>query len=656
MSDYVGPCYPTIGSRFVRLLLCEGPTTVWNVPVLNCIRLITDDDPGFTKGGDHPPGVGHHPPGVGRHSPAWSKWRAFTALQAWKKAITDDPQGVTETWVGPDVCSYEGVFCSPPLDPELSYLEVVSGIDLNHADLKGTLVPELGLLREIALFHLNSNRFYGTVPETFKYMKTLFELDLSNNKLGGPFPEVCLDIPNIQYLDIRFNQFYGKLPRGLFSKPLDAIFVNNNYFDGELPDTFGHSNSSAIVLANNNLNGKIPESISKLESTLQEIVALNNKFSGGLPSDIGALNLVHLFDCSVNRITGGLPSSIKDMTALETFVMSKNKLSGRVTAELCSIRTLLSVVLDDNYFTGVDSSCSRLGDILSVKGNCVAGSSGQKSSATCAAFYSPPSHPSPRTPTPRPPTPSPPLSSPPPPSPSPPPHLSPPPPVYSPPPPPVSPPPPPPVGECPSGYSPGRKSGTCFMLVKERMIWNDAEYYCQSHSDGHLAAAADWAELGDLGHLCYSSNETIYGDAINPLGLGCYLGGRRPYAISPTTRGWYYPWSPCIAFNQTYWNYGEPNNMGGYEGCLTIKYESVAQANNPAKFAYMFNDLSCDVQLPFICQLTRCEDVGCELPETCKNLGDSDAKCYSNGSSPVGFYCGCSEDFQADGSGICIPK
>jgi hypothetical protein len=589
---------------------------------------------------------------VGRHAPAWSKWRAWIALQAWKKAITDDPQGVTKTWVGTDVCAYEGVFCSPPEDPNLSYLEVVAGIDLNDANLKGTLVPELGLLREIGLFHLNSNRFSGTVPESFKYMKTLFELDLSNNWFGGTFPSAVLAIPNLVYLDIRFNKFYGKLPRELFLKPLDAIFVNNCNFEGELPDTFGDARTSAMVLANNNFDGHIPKSIGQLNQTLQEIVALNNKFYGGLPDEIGSLTLVNLFDYSDNRITGGIPSNIKNMRDLEVFAMSKNKLSGKVTAELCGLSNLSSVVLDDNYFTGVDSSCSALGDIISLKGNCVPGSSGQKDSATCAAFYSPPGGPTPTPPTSSPP---PPVSSPPPPVLSPPPPvLSPPPPVPSPPPPVVSPPPPP--AACPPGYKPGHKSGTCFMLVKEPMKWVDAEFYCRGQSDGHLAAVANWAELKDLGHLCYKSNETFFSDHLNPLGLGCYLGGRRPYTISPPTKGWNYPLAPCVEFNQTFWNDGEPNNLGGYEGCLTIKYESWEQARNPEKLPFMLNDLSCDVLLPFICALTECEDAGCDLDDTCKTQGDSGAKCYSAPKSPVGYNCGCSEGFTPDGSGTCIPK
>lgn len=636
--------------------------------------LAASDGPGFSPGGPHPPGVGHHPPGVGRHGPAWSKWRAWKALQAWKKAITDDPQGITKSWVGTDVCEYEGVFCSPPEDPNLSYLEVVSGIDLNDCDLKGTLVPELGLLREISLFHLNSNRFYGTVPESFKYMKTLFELDLSNNQFSGPFPHVVLEIPFLAYLDIRFNRFSGKLPRELFLKPLDAIFVNNCEFEGELPDTFGEAKTSAMVLANNKLDGKIPTSIGGLNGTLEEIVCLNNNFHGGLPSEIGALKMVHLFDYSDNKISGGLPSDIKNMQSLEVFNMGKNQLSGRVPGELCGIDTLSSVVLDDNYFTGVDASCTALGDIISISGNCLSGSSGQKSSETCAAFYSPPGGSPPVTPSPPPPTPSPPpptpsppppTQSPPPPSP-PPPTPSPPPPTQSPPPPTKSPPPPssppppvnppPPPKQCPDGYKPGHHSGTCYMLVKEPKKWGEAELYCRSQSDGHLAAVGSWDELKDLGHMCYKSNETVYSDHVNPLGLGCYLGGRRPFSLSPPTKGWNYPLSPCVEFNQTFWNYGEPNNLGGYEGCLTIKYESKEQAENPAKLPYMLNDLSCDVPLPFICALTVCEDAGCDVEDTCKTEGDSDAKCYTVPDSPVGYACGCSDGFQADGAGTCIPK
>jgi hypothetical protein len=579
--------------------------------------------PPYPGGGDHPPGVGHHPLGVGRHAPVWSQWRAYQALQAWKRAITDDPQGILKTWEGPGVCGYTGVFCSPPLDPELSNLEVVAGIDLNGADLKGRLVPELGLLREIALFHLNSNRFSGTVPDTFKYMVTLFELDLSNNKLSGTFPEVVLEIPGLNFLDIRFNKFEGELPRGLFSKPLDAIFVNNNDFHGDLPDTFGQSNSSAIVLANNNFHGAIPKTISQLKETLQEIVALNNNFHDGLPSAIGDLENAHLFDWSENLIHGGLPSSVKDMSALQTFAMSKNRLSGKVTGHLCKLKELSAVVLDDNFFNREDPSCTRLGNIISLKDNCLPNVPDQKSNAVCAAFNPPP----------HPPPPSPPPPSPPPPSPSPPPH---------------SPPPPPPP--CPDGYKLGRHSRKCFKLVEECKNWDDAEFYCRQQCGGNLAAVADWEELEDLGYLCSKVNETRNGKF--PRGQGCYLGGRKPN-VSPPSKGWSYPLSPCVQFNQSFWNDGQPDNQADCESCLAVQYGSEAQWD---KLPYMLSDLSCDVELPFICTLKRCDHTGCDLAETCKSMGDKWASCSSDWNEAVGYKCNCSEGYQEDDSGTCIRK
>lgn len=82
--------------------------------------------------------------------------KAYIALQAWKKAIFSDPFNYTATWVGPDVCSYKGVFCADALDDPC--VTTVGGIDFNHADIAGYLPEELGLLSDLGLFHISSNR------------------------------------------------------------------------------------------------------------------------------------------------------------------------------------------------------------------------------------------------------------------------------------------------------------------------------------------------------------------------------------------------------------------------------------------------------------------------------------------------------------------
>ncbi|PQP96057.1 leucine-rich repeat extensin-like protein 4 isoform X2 [Prunus yedoensis var. nudiflora] len=101
---------------------------------------------------------------------------------------------------------------------------------------------------------MNSNRFCGTVPHKFKQLKLLFELDISNN---------------------RFNEFEGTVPKELFDKDLDAIFINHNRFRFDLPDNFGNSPVSIIVLANNKFHSCVPASLGNM-SNLNEIILMNN--------------------------------------------------------------------------------------------------------------------------------------------------------------------------------------------------------------------------------------------------------------------------------------------------------------------------------------------------------------------------------------------
>jgi hypothetical protein len=189
---------------------------------------------------------------------------AYIALQAWKQAILSDPLNFTTNWVGSNVCSYTGIYCAQALDNP--NIRTVAGIDLNHADIAGYLPDELGLLTDLALFHINSNRFCGTVPHTFEKLKLLFELDLSNNRFAGKFPNVVLRLPVLKFLDIRFNEFEGTVPRELFDKDLDAIFINDNRFAFDLPENLGNSPVSVVVFANNKFQGCIPSSIGNMSN------------------------------------------------------------------------------------------------------------------------------------------------------------------------------------------------------------------------------------------------------------------------------------------------------------------------------------------------------------------------------------------------------
>lgn len=315
-------------------------------------------------------------------------YNAYVAMQAWKKAITDDPQGITKTWVGRDVCNYTGVFCVPALDKPCD--KVVAGIDLNHGNLKGSLVEELGLLTDIALFHLNSNRFSGTIPVGFKNLHLLAELDVSNNQLSGNFPTVVLELQSLIYLDLRFNFFVGNIPAELFNKKqLDAIFVNNNYFEDKIPDTVGNSLVSVVSFANNKLTGSIPSSIGNMAQSLNEVLFLNNTLCGCLPEETGMLDQLIVLDVSFNHLGGQVPVSLGCLGNIEQLILARNEFYGFIPDVICSTRSLQNLSVSYNYFTAEGRSCPSLpsrGVPFDDSQNCIPGRPFQRSQQDCAAF------------------------------------------------------------------------------------------------------------------------------------------------------------------------------------------------------------------------------------------------------------------------------
>ncbi|XP_039028227.1 leucine-rich repeat extensin-like protein 6 [Hibiscus syriacus] len=315
---------------------------------------------------------------------------AYTALQAWKSAITDNPLGVLKTWDGLDVCSYKGVFCSDQQGAmDSSYGPSVVAIDLNHANLQGTLVKELSLLTDMIIFHLNSNRFSGTIPATFKDLSSLQELDLSGNYFSGPFPLVTIYMPNLVYLDLRFNNFSGSIPENLFNKGLDAIFLNNNQFEGELPANLGNSPASVINLANNKFSGNIPSSFGFMSSKLKEILLLNNQLTGCIPQGVGMFSEMQVFDVSQNSLMGHLPDTMSCLTDIEVLNLAHNELSGVLSEIFCSLRNLVNLTVAYKFFSEFGQECSKsffrdVGFDFSL--NCIPGRDMQRPQPECSVI------------------------------------------------------------------------------------------------------------------------------------------------------------------------------------------------------------------------------------------------------------------------------
>uniref|UniRef100_A0ACD5UD38 Uncharacterized protein n=1 Tax=Avena sativa TaxID=4498 RepID=A0ACD5UD38_AVESA len=322
-------------------------------------------------------------------------YRAYLVIQKFRKTVTRDPKGVTDTWSGTDLCgSYKGFYCERPRNVRD---RTVASVDLNGYQLHCDSVQGfVDALPDLALFHANSNNFGGAVPN-LKKLQYFYELDLSNNKLApAPFPTDVLGLTNATFIDIRFNSFFGELPAGLFSSStfpdVEAIFLNNNQFSGDLPDNLGDSPVNYLSLANNQFTGPIPTSIGRAADTLLEVLFLNNMLSGCLPYELGLLAQATVIDAGTNQLTGTIPFSYACLRNVEQLNLADNLLYGVVPDALCRLAydgSLANLTLSGNYFTWLGLSCWDLINEgkLNVDHNCIPWAANQRSYEECAEFF-----------------------------------------------------------------------------------------------------------------------------------------------------------------------------------------------------------------------------------------------------------------------------
>ncbi|XP_075488343.1 uncharacterized protein At4g06744-like [Primulina tabacum] len=315
----------------------------------------------------------------------------YPVIQNFKKKIKHDPFGITNTWVGPDICNnYKGFICDVLLDYEEKALAGVTFNGFNFDGPQLTLDGFIDQLPDIILFHANSNNFKGTFPSKISKLKYLFELDLSNNKYTCEFPYQVLGATKLTFLDLRFNSFSGLVPPQLFMLDVDVLFINNNYLNQQLPDNLGSTPALYITLANNNFTGPIPVSIGQASKTLIEILLLNNQLSGCLPREIGLLEKMTLFDASLNGLTGPIPQSFARLNQIQILNLAQNQLYGPVPDLVCKLPNLGNFSLSYNYFTEVGPECLKLikENVLDVRMNCISGLPCQRSEAECHVFLS----------------------------------------------------------------------------------------------------------------------------------------------------------------------------------------------------------------------------------------------------------------------------
>ncbi|XP_030472569.2 uncharacterized protein At4g06744-like [Syzygium oleosum] len=312
----------------------------------------------------------------------------YPVIQKFKNTISADPLGITNSWVGPDICHYQGFYCDNP--PDNLTATALAAVDFNGYHLGApTLEGFVDQLPDLAIFHANSNNFSGVIPQKIAQLPYFYELDVSNNNFSGAFPASVFGITNLSFLDIRFNAFTGSVPLQVFKQSLDVLYINNNKFMQKIPIDFGSTRVLYLTLANNKFTGPIPRSIGNASSTLIEVLFLNNQLIGCIPYEIGFLRKATVFDAGGNYLTGQLPCSLGCLDKIEQLNFAGNYLYDEIPEVVCSMPNLLNLSLSNNYFNYIGPLCRKLvkSGVLDVRMNCVAGLPNQRPYYECAKFY-----------------------------------------------------------------------------------------------------------------------------------------------------------------------------------------------------------------------------------------------------------------------------
>ncbi|PHT88288.1 putative LRR receptor-like serine/threonine-protein kinase [Capsicum annuum] len=281
---------------------------------------------------------------------------------------------------------------SGPLPVELSKMKGLKFLILAYNQFNGSIPSEFGDIPTLQALDLSSNKLTGKIPPSLGKLTSLLWLMLANNSLTGGIPPELGNCSSLLWLNLANNQLSGPIPPQLArigSNPMPT-FLSNRAKDkvtagsGEcfamkrwIPADYPPFSFVYPLLTRKNcrslwdklLKGYGLFPVCEVGSNVRSyqisgyLQLSMNKFSGGIPPEIGSMQNFSMLHLGVNEFAGPLPSEIGQMQ-LVVLNVSKNRISGEIPSQIGYIKCLQILDLSYNNFSGLfPASFNKLSDL-----------------------------------------------------------------------------------------------------------------------------------------------------------------------------------------------------------------------------------------------------------------------------------------------------
>ncbi|XP_023922291.1 receptor-like protein 46 [Quercus suber] len=258
--------------------------------------------------------------------------------------------------------------------PDFSSNMLPQIIDLSSNDLSGEISTNFSILTRV--LSLGKNKFSGIMSTNLNNMRILECLDIHDNKITGEIPDFICQISTLRILNLRNNSFQGTIHDCISNlTSLQILDLSSNHLVGKIPTKFGNftgmietSNESIgvvipVMTTSFSFQGKINDLILNWKKSAQGLSWKNlmitsfldlsmNQLSGEIPTTLGSLKALKVFNVSHNNLYGRIPASLGDLFNLESLDLSHNNLSSSIPKSLAKLQQLTILDVSNNKLAG----------------------------------------------------------------------------------------------------------------------------------------------------------------------------------------------------------------------------------------------------------------------------------------------------------------